>query len=134
LGAEKVRRRGRRRAERMLGAKARGITLPGRIVVASRRVNKVEIGGNSQAKSCSRRPQRPVDIREMEAIEEVGVERNCAQYLPPCRQENTVEHGDVAGDRAAIEDIDLPLRFVRRVMRNPASQMRMPAPANRRSG
>src|SRR6202790_4843300 len=133
LGAEKMRGRGRRRAKRMLGAKAIGVALPRRIVVASRRMNEAQVGGDSQPEAHPRRPQAPVDVSEMKSVEQGGVERYGLQHFSPRCHDHAVEHGHIADDGAVIENVYLPLRFVGRVMRDPASQMRMPAPAHGRS-
>src|ERR1700680_4967349 len=86
LGAEKMRGRGRRRAERMLGAKAIGVALPRRIVVASRRMNEAQVGGDSQPEARPRRPQAPVDVSEMKSVEQGGVERYGLKHFSPRSQ------------------------------------------------
>src|SRR5450755_1882696 len=117
----------------MLEAKSIGVALPRRVVFASGRVNEEQAGRDAEAETGLRRPQAPVDVSEMEAIECVGVERYRLQYFPPRRQEQAVEHLDVSGDGAVIEKIDLPLRIVGEAMRDPASQVGMAAPAYGRS-
>src|ERR1019366_8940445 len=72
-GTEKKRRRGRRCAKRIFVAKAVCVALPHRVVVASRRVNDAQAGGDPQPESCPRRPQAPVDISQVKAVERGSV-------------------------------------------------------------
>ena len=113
--------------------KTGGVALPCRVVVARRRVNQIEVGGDAQTETGPRRSQGPVDVSEAEAVEQV-IEGNGLQHLPPRSQQDAVEHRDVTRHGPVIENIHLPLRFVRRMMGDPASQMRMSAPAHSRAG
>src|SRR5450432_3505182 len=72
--AKKERRRGRHGTQRMLFAKAVGVALPDRVVVASRRVYDTQVRGDAQPETLPRSPQAPVKVAQVKAVERPGIE------------------------------------------------------------
>src|SRR5450631_941582 len=97
----------------MLFAKAAGVALPDGVIAAPRRMYEAQVGRYAQSETCPRRPQAPVEVTQVKAVEPPGVERNGLQHTSSRGQENAVEDRDIAGDSPVIEQVDLPLRVAR---------------------
>src|ERR1043165_2126907 len=67
--AEERRGRRRRTADAVLAGKTVGVTLPGRVVIATGSVDEQQVGGDAELESGSRGAVRPVEVGQVEAVE-----------------------------------------------------------------
>src|SRR6266566_1308009 len=65
----------------------------------------------------------------MESVERFGIESHGVEHRTSGGKKHAIEHDDVVGDAAGVDDVHEPLARIRRVMRDPPAQIRMPAPA-----